>query len=263
VTGVLWYKKHVKTRKLSAGDWVKLASFTLAVLLLWFSLYCVSNKAFQAGGGRWPPALDLVTLLYGAASVTLIIVSILAAVLALFGWKALEDKVIESVEKATAKRIDSLENELRGRAAAIQGYLIGENSLTPDALGVTTPVRLAEAISYCEKAYENLKKVGGPAEYLPLNNLVFYHCLLGTTSRRGYLLESARKLRSTGEEHDAPNLQLTYCRAVLQLGTDEKERREACKMVSALLSHPRLTEKEKREAQHLASLCEEQLPRTT
>ena len=145
--------------RIRLSDWLKVVFFALFILLLWFSLYRISASAFGAQGGHWPAALDMVTLLYGSASVALIIISILAAVLALFGWKALEDKIVESVQKATAERLDALENELRGRVAAIQGYLIGENSLSADALRVENPVRLREAISYCETAYENKRSL--------------------------------------------------------------------------------------------------------
>jgi hypothetical protein len=245
----------MKTGKLTFADYLRLGGFALFILLLWFSLYCISNKALQGQGGKWPAGLDMATLLEGTASIALIIISIVAGILAVLGWRSLEERIVESVEKATTARLETLENELRGRAAAVMGYLIGESSLKDNALEVANKVRLQEALNYCETAYNMLKKVGGPAEFLPLNNLVFYHCLLGTPTRSEYLLESARKLRKRGEEHDAPNLQLTYCRAILQLGGSETEYRDVRALISALGNHPRLTEKEKREAEFLASLC--------
>jgi hypothetical protein len=203
---------------------------------------------------------DLATILFGAGSVALFIFSILVGIVAIVGWQAVEGKINEAVETATNERLAILENEMRGRGFAILGYVIGENSVLPDFSAPSNEERLTEAIFFCEQGYDRLKNTGVPTEFMALNNLLTYSCVLRDKSRRGYLLDGARRLRAAAEDHDSPNLLLTYAKTILEFSQEQEEVKEACSVLADVQSNPRLNEKQKREAEHLASLCKLRVP---
>lgn len=231
---------------------------TVSLLALtWLASFHLAATGMTALPEEVSGPADLAAILFGAAQVNLFILSILLGVFGIFGWRAVEGRIREAVKVATTKRLEGLENEARGRSFAILGYLIGESSVTPDFLKPMNEERLREAISYCERAYDLLKNTGLPAEFMTLNNLLGYSCVLRDRSRRGYLLDGARRLRAAAEEHDSPNLLLTYSRTFLEFGLDPKEIEEACSIVADIQSNSRLNEKQRREAEYLASLCKQ------
>jgi hypothetical protein len=149
-----------------------------------------------------------------------------------------------------------LEKEFTGRLSSNVGYLLGEMSTTPDSLEPIDRDRLVDAIDHCRRGYVALKEVGGPPEFMALNNLVYYSTALGDAANAASLLDQARILIKAGEQHysrsgepqNATNLILTGCRAILQLSADDEEKRQALRRVLALLEGP-LFERQRKEAQ--------------
>lgn len=245
--------------RLSRANWLQFAFLACFMTLGWIAASAVSWRAIRSP----QPLLqtehvgDLATVLFSGAALALFALSIFIAFLAVFGWGSIEDTIKTEVKTKTDERLASVEKELRGRAFALSGFIIGESC----AVGVpTTPSEdlLREAIHDCRKGYDLLKEVPGPGQYMALNNLLTYSCTLRDKENRGYLLDGARKLRQAGEEHDVPNLLLTYCRTVLIFGLEPREVDEACAMVADLVeAGSRLTPKQRREANELASLCME------
>jgi hypothetical protein len=232
-------------------------AFVLSLIVgTWvFSLYLV-RRAVAAR----PNLADQASTLFGAAQVSLFILSVHIGIVAVLGWQFIEGMIRRAVEEVTNKRLEILENELRGRSFAIQGYLMGEDSIEPDYSKWKNSKwkdeeHLREALFYCEQGYQRLKNSGLPAEFMALNNLLAYSCALGDKWRRGYLLDGARCLRAAAEEHGSPNLLLTYCHTILEFSLDPKELDEACLMVVDIGSNPSLDAKQKREADFLASRC--------
>lgn len=246
----------------------------LFIVLVWFASYCISNNAYRFQRGSLG---DLGTVLFGAASLALFMLSIFIAVLAIFGWQTLQENLRKSVENEVGERIESLEsklqtkiealdldlrsridlleNELRGRVFSILGLVIGETSIDPETFEPKNRDRLRDAVVNSQKGYEILQKVHGPAEYLALNNLVFYSCLVGDKSKASLILGKARLLRDVGQERDNKNLLLTYIRAIIEFGADQIEIAEARTIAQAILENPRSSEQERREAkQYLTSL---------
>lgn len=224
------------------------------VVLTWvFSLYLVRRAVAPQ-----PNPADQPSTLFGAAQVSLFILSIHIGIVAVLGWQFIEGMIRRAVEEETSERLEVLENEVRGRSLAVLGYIIGENSVLPDFSKPIDVERLREAIYLCEQGYMRLKDTGLPAEFMALNNLLGYSCVLRDRSRRGYLLEVARRLRAAAEEHGgSPNLLLTYAHTILEFGLEPKELEEACTIVADIKSHPSLDAKQKREADQLASRCDE------
>jgi len=235
----------------------------LNTLLVFGILVFISIASFRLVAGSFTLGLqprELPAILFGSGQVSLFVITIFIGILTIFGFQYFERKVREVVQSVTTKRLENLEKEARGRSFAIQGYIIGENSVAEDLRTAKDEGRLREALLYCDQAYKFLKGTGLAVEFLALNNYLYYSCILGEKSRRGYLLECARLMRTAAEEHDSPNLLLTYGRTMLKFSLDPEEIREACQTVHDVKSDPRLNDKQKREASYLASQCDERFP---
>jgi hypothetical protein len=239
---------------------LKTILITSTILLVWLASFHLA----AAGIATLPKVnapIDLATTLLSAAAIAIFIFSLLVTMIAIYVWYTVENKMRAAVKEETAGQLEKIGNEVRGRTHAALGYIIGELSVDDDYLESTDVERLREAIYYCEKAYEHLKNSGIPTEFMNLNNLLQYYCISGYTSRRGYLLEGARRLRAAAEEHGSPNLLLTYAKTTLTFGLEPKEIDEACSIVADIIaadakSRPILNEKQRREAEQLASLCQ-------
>jgi hypothetical protein len=243
--------------------WILVAALFSFLVLMWImSIYFVSVISIPRQGlFRGMDFNSLASLLFGAASVALFLLSIFIAIVALIGWGGLLGTMRKNAQDAAKEEVGSLQNELRGRALMTMGYLIGEMNVDPFKLrpmSQDSRDNLAEAVSLCEQAFNLLKKdEGSPAAYMALNNFVFYSCLSGEESRHGFLLEKAGDLRRVGQEHGAPKLLLTSCRVILELGTDAAEKREACKILRALAGKSQISEKERKEARlYIDEFCQ-------
>jgi hypothetical protein len=182
----------------------------IALILSTIAFTWIASFRFAVEGGAAFPKMaapiDLATALFGAAAISIFIFSLLVAILALYVWHTVENKMRAVVKEETIDQLEKIGNEVRGRTHAILGYIIGELSVDNDYQEPTDEERLKEAIFYCERAYELLKKSGTPTEYMALNNLLQYYCISGDKSRRGFVLDGARKLRVAASEHNTPNL---------------------------------------------------------
>jgi hypothetical protein len=143
--------------------------------------------------------------------------------------------------------IERLRLEIIGRVNSGLGFLMGELSRRSDELVPLDPDRLEQAIELCWRGYERLSKVSPAAEAMALDNLVFYLAIQGDDSQRDFVLRKARELRRLGEEHNAPVLLLTYCRAMLQFGDDleQQQAREVAANVMDTASERHLREEAK------------------
>jgi hypothetical protein len=202
------------------------------------------------------------TLLFGASTISLGALALLAGGFALFGWGYLKENVKKEVEESLRERIRTVEQELRGRSRTVLGYVIGENSVivTEEAELAGNKERLREAIQHCEEAYLLLKGSGLPVEFTALNNYLYYSCVLGDTSSRDTILDRARRLREAAIEHNSQNLLMTYARTVLTFSHAPGQIVQACEFVADIKRSSTLNEKQKREANYLASLCEKSDP---
>lgn len=116
--------KRVRT----IGRFVFVLSF---IVLTWvFSLYLVKRGVAPQSN----PA-DQASTLFGAAQVSLFILSIHIGIVTVLGWQFIEGMIRRAVEEVTNKRLEALENEARGRSLAVLGYVIGENSVKADFSG--------------------------------------------------------------------------------------------------------------------------------
>jgi uncharacterized protein (DUF1778 family) len=191
------------------------------------------------------------TVLFGASSIALFILSLLVALFAILGWQSLKEHIKKRVKDAIQRRTTKLENELRGRVLTALGYAVGEMGLNPDSLIPNDKEKLAEAVALCRQALDFLKRVGGPAEITGLNNFVYYSCALsasGDRSNEKFMIEQAHRLRDVGQEHDVVRLQLTACRVFLQYGDNPQEKKDAQEILKNLADRKdKISEGERRE----------------
>jgi hypothetical protein len=148
---------------------------------------------------------------------------------------------------------------LEGKMLTWIGLVMGQASIDSiDPLKVLDEVKLAEAVSWCQRGYEMFRKIGDPSEFMALNNLVFYSSVLGNKARRHFLLEKARILQREGEVHNSLNLLLTACYAILRFEDDPREKAQAIETLRGIQYSYDATDQEKREASlYLAHFTEE------
>jgi hypothetical protein len=202
---------------------------------------------------------DLAAVLFGAASVALFVFSIVLAGLAVFGWQFIEGKIEDRVEKATRAANERLEIELRGRVYSVMGFMLGSMSLKSGSVEGSKEIldkdRLEQGIDQSRRGLDLLKKIGGAAEFMALNNLVFFSSVLGEGVQKDYLLKSARRLKEAAEEQEAPTLLLTFCFVVLKYSSDAAELRQAYEIAESVKDRKDLSEAQRKEARfYLASL---------
>ncbi|HVT16652.1 MAG TPA: hypothetical protein VHQ90_10815 [Thermoanaerobaculia bacterium] len=227
-----------------------------SVALVWAGTWYFLSGAREMTypDGRVLTWADRGSILFGTATVSSVLFSLLIAAIALFGFRTLKDSIQRDIEAKTTQRIKDLETEMHGRVLSTLGHSIGTLNSEPDQPGPTNKDRLAEAIWNCQKGYDLLKEVGGRPMLMGLNNLVYYSCVFGDPARGRYLLQQARVLRDAGDEYGSPDLLLTFCRAVLQYGTDHQEIEEARTIAEGLL-RAKLNELQEKEARfYLAAL---------
>jgi hypothetical protein len=159
----------------------------------------------------------------------------------------------------SSESVDERFLRLEGKMLTWIGLVMGQASVdSTNSLRVLDEAKLAEAVSWCERGYEMLRKIGGPSEFMALNNLVFYSSVLGNKARRHFLLEKARILQREGEVHNSLNLLLTACYAVLKFEDDPHEKAEAFETLRGIQHSYKATDQEKREASfYLAHFTEE------
>lgn len=245
------------TPKTSSGQrlprWLTIPFVLSFILFLWAASYYIVARAVERKVPQIssPTPGDLATLLFGASSLALILFSFVLALAAVFGWETLKNNVRRELEAASNTRVETLEQELYGRVLSVIGLMIGtlhsepqERYQDPDNQDY-----LFEAVYYCQKGYDILKKVEGYGKYMALNNLVYYSCLHGERAKGDYLLKQAQTLKEVGQEFNSPDYLLSYCRAVLEFGSDPIEIQGAQSIADALLSDNKaLTPRQTKEA---------------
>jgi hypothetical protein len=244
----------------------KLTGLIITLLLsLITAIWAWSYKIFVEASAKSIQRLDqdsLFTALFGASSIALFILSLMLALLAVFGWQSIkgfieqrvDDTMREqkkSVDAAIETRTRALENELKGRVATILGHALGQMSLNPGTFVVGDRDRLEEAVQQCEAGYKHLKEIGEGAEALALNNLIFYSCVFAQgmpKENTEFMLEKARSLREAGQEHNSTMLKLTACRVLLEYEAKPQEKVNARKTLMAIANSSSASQREKKEA---------------
>jgi hypothetical protein len=241
-------------------QWLRVLIMIGAVLVLWASAYYIVIQSLRLGipADKLPVMGEFATLLFGSASLALFIFSILIGLIGLIGYQTIRKGVRKDIQTATYGRIDTLEEELRGRVLTVIGFMIG--SLRSDPLklkqGDESKGFLSEAVWYCQKGYDTLKNSKAKGQSMALNNLVYYTSLYGEGFNREQLLAQAKALKLVGQKYKSPPSLLTYCRVVLQSGSNPEDLRDAHTVATAVLRMD-LTQRQRNEATfYVASLAD-------
>jgi membrane protein implicated in regulation of membrane protease activity len=222
--------------------------FVLSLMaLFWSASYFLLMKALDLNvdlRADIPSVGDMATLLFGASSLALILLSIFLAIAAFIGWDWLKRDVISHIEEKRIKNLEqelrdrtrSLEQELRGRVHTATGYMLAIQHSQPDLLAQRAEDLdyLSEALGLFRRGYSLLETVEGLGKMMALNNLVYFSCLYGSDEHGDRLLEQARTLKDIGQKYSRQNFILTYCRAVLQYGSEPHEIRGALRLAEAV-----------------------------
>ncbi len=194
------------------------------------------------------------TVIFGGASIAIILFSLLIGGGALLGYQSLREIIKNDVEADTQKSVAKLEREMRGRIYLAVGLMTGTLYSDPTERKQSEKNKdyLAEAVWYCREAYKTLRTQEGNVRFTALNNFVYYSCLfhdgeVANPAMENYLLKKARILRDVSQERNFPDGSLTYCRAVLQFGKDAKEVGEAHDIAAALNVNGDLNDRQRKE----------------
>lgn len=169
---------------------------------------------------------DLASLLFGAASVAMFLLSFFIGVLAIFGWQSLREAIKERVDAAVTKELERVSREIRARHLTGLGFMIGELSHELNSLEPTNKERIEYSVELCRTAYDELAKLNGKDLLLAQNNLVFYSSIRNKKSDAGFILDLARDLRRKSTPLGRTDFLLSYCRAVICYSTDSQEKEE-------------------------------------
>ena len=241
------------------------------IAFLWSGSLVMVFASLRLGvpaGAELPSLGDMATLLFGASSVALIIFSLLIGGIAIAGYQTLKEGVKKDIEVSMRERINELERELRGRVIAAIGLMSGTLYSKPEQLVQSEEDKdyLSEAVQYCDDAYRILKTLPGNVQYMALNNRAYYSCLLkgGDKVRdplfEGALLQDALELKKIGRDKNFTEALLTYCRVILQFGTDPGEIQEAYD-IAKVLQVRELTPRQKKEVTFYVTHLAKKLPK--
>lgn len=181
------------------------------------------------------------------------------------------------VTNSLREDIERIAAEMRGRNLAIFGYMLGKLALQQDKpeLKPGREELLSDAVGICDSAFELVEGTGRGAEFVALNNLVFFNSIYEATAprplpgrrsqSRAWLLAKARVLLAAVREHEddgTPNsipLLLTYCCAISLFSEREDELRRALGIVIELLGRDDVSEGQKTEARYYQASLQEKL----
>jgi hypothetical protein len=195
-------------------------------------------------------------LVFGKLLLLIYIVTCVGIALSIMRRSHKEEHKEERETPVSTSEMMCLKAELTGRISSGIAYVLGELSISHDQLEPVDSLRLRKAVELSRRAYDELKSIGGPAEFMALNNLVFYSAVEGDQAFASYILHEARRLKDAGQRQNSPNLLLTYCRAVLSFGNDPVERREVFMILTSLSGSPWCSEDVRREARLYLSAIE-------
>lgn len=157
-------------------------------------------------------------------------------------------------EKLDRERLGPLEDEMRGRVASALGYILGELSINRSTLEVYSSKRLNDAILYCQQAYDSLRKINKQgAEFLAINNLVYYLCAARDASRKDFILEQARRIKTAAQEHSATDLLLTASLAIILYG-EPREKAETILLLQSIAGKETTPQSQRDEANFYMNL---------
>lgn len=258
-----FFKKNFRRYAVKMWIW-EILKFSLMVCIIFFVWSRSVSIMLDYGALKKLSGLsvsDLSALLFGASSIALFMVSVVLAGLTIFGWQAIiRGEIKKEVSRATEKRIQQLEHEMRGRVLNAMGYMVGETWPKEKA-------KLKVAVELLKQGYdEYLSKVEGPARFLGLNNLVYYSFLYYSCVRDEAplskeivkdMLKNAQLLLKKSLEHDAINVQLTAGRVILEYSTKDEDKRRVEEVLKDLVGDKRLPEDRKKELEDVMIILRE------
>jgi membrane protein implicated in regulation of membrane protease activity len=191
----------IRAAKITVGVLIGLLMFTLAGMGS-FSLITV---------GVGPHDYDLPALLFGAATFSLIMLTVFLTVVVVVGWRDIREQMVEYAKRYVA---ETIEKELIGRTNTSFARVYGSMALckTTDTLTVKDQGLLEEAIDYSRDALRNLED--SPSRWKAMNNLAFYSSITHDAMSGPIARDLALELRRMPEVIIEPEVRDTYVRVV-------------------------------------------------
>lgn len=205
---------------------------------------------------------DLLTLLFGAASVALFAISFIVALLAVVGWQGVNDLIRERTTAAIKEESDRAYQELTGRLYSGLGLVFGRVARPTDQLRASRPDLLEVAIDFSRDAFNSLDRLDSDYKTAALNNLIFYLAVRNRQEDAQFALHGANELRESAVRHERRAYTLTYCRVALEFSEDPSLQERIRRMLREIRDDLSSSQVEREEADlYLREFFSE--PRTT
>jgi hypothetical protein len=231
----------------------KLIAATIVVLIWAAAARFVLGASMLPGGAhRW----DTAALLFAAASLALLLLSILISFVAVVGYERISKEIERKVADAFKNESTAFGNEIIGRQYAAMAYPLLRFAFDAKTLEVRDQRLLSEAIDLYRIAIDKVPKEKKLLYLDFTNNLVFSLCLRNRDVDGGFVRSIAFELRDNGLQSQNYSMILTACRAMFRYG-NLPQAREARDLLTKLCSDPTvgMSENERDEASaHLAWL---------
>lgn len=197
---------------------------------------------------------DIATLMFGAASVAMFVLSFLVAIAAIFGWQGLRRAIDEKVAMAVKEVRVDVQQEIHARVYAGLALILGRICRTERSLSIERADLLDAAILNCRrsiKSFQELSALDEESYNIVRNNLAFYLALRGQPADSQYALGLGADLQEWALSYENHDATLTLCLATLRFSEDADQRTSALKTLEQIRDDPGASEHEKKEAEKI------------
>jgi len=204
---------------------------------------------------------DVATLMFGAASVAMFVLSFLVAVAAIFGWQSLRRAIDEKVATAVKEVRVDVQHEINARVHSGLALILGRICRTERSLDVQRKDLLEAAIIHSRRSikyYQELKGVDEDRFNVVRNNLAFYLALRGQLADGQYALGLTKELQEWALAYENYDATLTICLTTLRFAETASQREAARRILRQIRDDPGASEHEKKEAEKILASSSEQ-----
>lgn len=197
-------------------------------------------------------------VLLAAASLAMLFLSVVIAIVAVFGWNEIQTVIERQVDSALKESRNAYQGGIKLATGTMYGRLCREER--GEEIEITSPFMLESAIEKTKEAYDLLQESGDDwAELKAANNLAFYYALSESDRNATTAIVLAQKLRTHHDFAAKPPLINTYGRVVAVFAEffDQPDRKleEAERLLEGLIDSSKVRMREKKNARrHLGRL---------
>jgi hypothetical protein len=191
------------------------------IVLVWVAAIRLTLGVTVPSGGIG----DLASILFGASSLALFLLSFLVAFMSLIGWSAIKEEIRRRVKQEVSRSSESISLEAYGQLHSGLGLIFGRLCRAPGKIEKEREDFLDFAIFHVRRSVGLFAEIHGRPYWAAKNNLAFYLALKGDWHDKEVALQLAQELRAEHFRVRRIDFLLTYCRVVTEFEDDEAQLR--------------------------------------